>query len=209
MTTRTLRALGALAFAGLLAACSNDAALDPNLTNPTFRQIDRVGRPGINVLFAPWARHDANSRSAPNQDSALIGADIGTFMTGTAGRNAAISAYVKALLVPDVLVADLSSNATTATYLGSETGGKMTPGGIAGAVGAGSTFGGRGLGDDVMTADLGLAFGNTVVLLTAGTATPIVTDGKAQTATPNLSSANVPAPTLHATATFPYLGPAL
>ena len=205
MTTRTLRALGALAFAGLLAACSNDTALDPNLTNPTFRQIDRVGRPGINVLFAPWAKHDANSRSAPSQDSTLIGADIGTFMTGTAGRNAAISAYVQALLVPDVLVADLSSSATTATYLGSESGGKMT---TAGAVGSGSTFGGRGLADDVMTADLGLAFGNTVVSLTVGTASPIATDGKAQTAAPNLTSANVTA-TRHATATFPYLGAAL
>lgn len=205
MTTRTLRALGALTFAGLLTACSNDTALDPNLTNPTFRQIDRVGRPGINVLFAPWAKHDANSRSAPSQDSALIGADIGTFMTGTAGRSAAISGYVQALLVPDVLVADLSSTATTATYLGTETGGKMTP---AGTAGAGTTFGGRGLVDDVMTADLGLTFGNTVVSLTAGTATPIADDGKAQTATPNLSSANVTA-VRHATSTFPYLGPAL
>jgi hypothetical protein len=208
MTAHTLRALGALAFAGLLAACSNDTALDPNLTNPTFRQIDRVGRPGINVLFAPWAKHDANSRSAPSQDSTLIGADIGTFMTGTAGRSAAISTYVKALLVPDVLVADLSSSATTATYLGNETGGKLTPAGTAGAAGSGSTFGGRGLADDVMTADLGLAFGNTVVSLTAGTATPIADDGKAQTATPNLSSANVTA-VRHATSTFPYLGPAL
>jgi hypothetical protein len=205
MTTSTLRALGALAFAGLLAACSNDTALDPNLTNPTFRQIDRVGRPGINVLFAPWAKHDANSRSAPSQDSALIGTDIGTFMTGTAGRSTAISAYVQALLVPDVLVADLSSTATAATYLGSETGGKMTPGGTAGS---GSTFGGRGLADDVMSADLGLAFGNTAVLLTAGTSSAIVDDIKEQTANPNLSSAKVNA-VRHATATFPYLGPAL
>lgn len=202
MTTRTLSALGALAFAGLLAGCSNDNALNPQLTNPTFHQIDRVGRPAINVLFAPWADHDANSRSSPSQDSTLIKADIGTFMTGTAGRSAAISAYVQNLLSPDVLVADLTSTATAATYLGSETGGKMT---TAGTVGAGTTFGGRALADDVMTADLGLAFGNTVVQLTAGTSAPIADDLKAQTSNPNLSSANVIA-ARHATSTFPYLG---
>lgn len=202
MTTRTIRALGALAFAGALAACSNDNSINPTLTDPVFQQIDRVGRPGINVIFAPWAHHDANSRSAPSQDATLIKADIGTFMTGTAGRSAAIGTYVQTLLGSDVLVADLSSSAATATYLGSETAGKMTP---AGTVGAGTTFGGRGLADDVMTADLGLAFGNTVVQLTAGTATPIADDGKAQTATPNLSSANV-TPAKHPLTTFPYLG---
>jgi hypothetical protein len=205
MTTRTFRALGALAFAGLLAACSNDTALDPKLTNPTFRQIDRVGRPGVNVVFAPWAHHDANSRSAPSQDSTLIKADIGTFMTGTAGRSAAISTYVQTLLSPDVLVADLSSSATAASYLGSETGGTLSADGKTVGAGAGSTFGGRGLGDDVMTANLGLAFGNSVVSLTALTSTPIPTDGKAQTANPNLTSANVTA-SRHATSTFPYLG---
>ncbi len=201
MTTPALRAAGALALAGLLAACSNDNALNPQLTNPTFHQIDRVGRPAINVIFAPWAHHDANSRSSPYQDATLIKTDIGTFMTGTAGRSAAISNYVQTLLGTDVLVADLSSSATTATYLGSETGGKLSS---AGTAGAGSTFGGRGLADDVMTANLGLAFGNTVVLLTAGTSSPIADDGKAQTANPNLSSANVTAavPTLP---TFPYL----
>jgi hypothetical protein len=203
MTTRTLSALGALAFAGLLAGCSNDNALNPQLTNPTFHQIDRVGRPAINVLFAPWAHHDANSRSSPSQDSTLIKADIGTFMTGTAGRSAAISTYVQNLLSPDVLVADLTSTAAAATYLGSETGGKLAPAGTVSA--GGTTFGGRGLADDVMTADLGLAFGNTVVQLTAGTSAPIADDGKAQTSNPDLSSAHVAA-TRHATSTFPYLG---
>ena len=66
MTTRTIRGLGALALAGLLAACSNDKSLNPQLTNPTFHQIDRVGRPGVNVIFAPWAHHDANARSSPS-----------------------------------------------------------------------------------------------------------------------------------------------
>jgi hypothetical protein len=202
MTTGTVRALGALAFAALLTACSNDTALDSKLTNPIFQQIDRVGRPGINVLFAPWANHDKNSRSSPSQDSTLIKTDIGTFVTGTAGRSAAISSYVQTLLAPDVLVADLSSTATTATYLGSETGGKLSP---AGTIGVGSTFGGRGLADDVMTANLGLAFGSTVVSLTAGTSSPIPDDGKSQTAAPDLTSAHVTA-VRHATSTFPYLG---
>lgn len=200
--TRIVRALGALAFAGLLAACSNDTALDTSKTNPIFQQIDRVGRPGVNVIFAPWANHDKNSRSAPSQDATLIKADIGTFMTGTAGRSAAISSYVQTLLAPDVLIADLSSSATTATYLGSETGGKL---GTTGTFGTGSTFGGRALSDDVMTANLSLAFGNSVVLLTAGTSSPIPDDLKEQATTPDLTSAHVTA-VRHATSTFPYLG---
>jgi hypothetical protein len=195
------RTLCALAFAGLLAACSNDTALNTNLTNPTFQQIDRVGRPAINMIYVDWAQHDANSRSSPGQEIPVLTSQIGTFMTATAGRSAAISGYVQTLFVPDVLVADLASGATTATYLGVETGGKMTP---AGTPGTGSTFGGRGISDDVMTADLGLAFGNTVVTLTAGTAAPIPNDGKAQTANPDLASANVTSP-YHVQATFPYL----
>ena len=83
--------------------------------------------------------------------------------------------------------ADLSQSATTAAYLGVETGGVT-----------GSKFGGRALTDDVVDISLGIVFGNTVSAL--GLAPD---DGKE---IPTLTSDNVDASGKHFKSTFPYLG---
>jgi hypothetical protein len=93
-----------------------------------------------------------------------------------------------AVLVPDVLVADLTQpTSEAAAYLGSETGGAT-----------GGKFGGRKLQDDVVDISLGVIFGTTVSAL--GLAPD---DGKA---IPTLVSDNVDASAKHYTSTFPYLG---
>lgn len=115
-------------------------------------------------------------------------------MTGTAGRSQATTDVVKAVLVPDVMIADLSKTGPAA-YLGVETNGAT-----------GGTFGGRKLTDDVVDIDLGVIFGNTISKL--GLAAD---DGKE---IPTLTTDNVSYTTapkhyqdgVVSTAAFPYLG---
>ncbi len=191
---RFSRLLPALAAGLVLAAsgCSNDPTLTNNSGVPNnFVQIDRVGRPGINTIFVPFAQHDANDRNSPSNDTQTLSPEISTFMTGTAGRSAATASAAVALLSPDVLIADFSQSGS-AGYLGVETGAKI-----------GTAFGGRALSDDVMTTNLGIAFGNTISTVNAG----VPDDGKennGQNGTPNLVNDNVSAPT-NTSSVFPYL----
>jgi hypothetical protein len=153
-----------------------------------FTQVDRLARPAVNELFATVAnnRHRTNNMIAPTNDSTEIANDIQFFMTNVAGRSQATTDVVKAVLVPDVMVADLSQ--TTPAYLGVETAGAT-----------GGLFGGRALTDDVIDISLGAVFGNTVSALALAP-----DDGK-EIAT--LTSDNTDASGKHFSATFPYLGP--
>ncbi len=102
-------------------------------------------------------------------DAATLAPEINTFVTGFGGRSAATSAYLQALLVPNVLIADLSQNVSTASYLGWESGGQINPSpntGTACSV-TPNKFGGRGLSDDVVDVTFGLVFGNTASRLAA------------------------------------------
>ena len=141
-------------------SCSND----PTVTtgggttgaNLVFKQIDRVGRPGLKELFVAYTNHDAFNRLPPTSDPTTTAPQIATFMT-SAGRSAAISQYVQDILTPDAILFNLANTASTATYLGYETGGQITAScnGV-----APNAFGGRALGDDVVSVMLGLAYGN-------------------------------------------------
>lgn len=155
----------------------------------TYSQVDRLARPAVNEAFATVAnnRHQTNDQDNPTDDKNELANDIQSFMTGTAGRSQAITDVTKAVLVPDVMKADLSQNTTRAAYLGVETSGAT-----------GSAFGGRALTDDVIDADLGVIFGNTIPAL--GLAAD---DGKE---IPTLATDNVGPGSKHFTATFPYLG---
>jgi hypothetical protein len=169
----------------VLAGCGSSATTK----NPaTYQQIDRLARPVVNEVFASVAgdRHKTNNEISPSQDSTELAKDIQNFMVNTAGRSQATTDVVKAVLVPDVLVADLNQT-DSAAYLGSETGGAT-----------GGKFGGRKLTDDVVDISLGVVFGTTVSALGLAPA-----DGKQ---IPSLTSDNVGAGGKHFTATFPYLG---
>ena len=106
----------------------------------TYTQVDRLARPVVNEVFATVAnnRHQVNDTDNPTDDSksGKLTDDIQSFMVGTAGRSQATTDVVKAVLIPDVMKADLSKTGV-AGYLGVETGGAT-----------GSTFGGRKLSDD-------------------------------------------------------------
>jgi len=174
----------------VLAGCGGD-----NNATKTYTQVDRLARPAVNEVFATVAnnRHATNDIATPAQDGqpGFLTDDIQNFMVNVAGRSQATANVVKAVLVPDVMVADLSKTGVPAAYLGVETNGAT-----------GSTFGGRKLTDDVVDISLGVIFGNTVSAL--GLAPD---DGKeiATLTSDNVSDTTAPK---HFSATFPYLGPA-
>ncbi len=155
-----------------------------------YAQIDRLSRPAINEVFATVAnnRHAQNhTLDSPTDDPNQLANDIQGFMTRTAGRSPAIAAAVVKVIVPDVLKVDLSQQGVPAAYLGVETGGAT-----------GSPFGGRALTDDVIDADLGVIFGNTIPSL--GLAPD---DGKE---IPTLTTDNVGYDKHCTLTTFPYVG---
>ena len=176
-----------LALASGLTGCLGGGSNNNNTLKTQYTQIDRLARPAVNEVFATVAggRHQNNNMVAPKDDSANIATDIKSFMKSPAGRSDAIANVVVSVLVPDVLVADLSE--TKAAYLGVETGGAT-----------GGKFGGRALSDDVVDTSLGVIFGNTVPAL------GLAPEDNAEI--PALTSDHVDASGKHFTSTFPYLG---
>jgi uncharacterized protein DUF4331 len=196
----------ALTLAALLVAatagCTNDKTLTGGGTtfNGTFHQIARVGRPLVIELYAPWADHDTILRSPPSSDPGQLSNDTSAFMTSFAKRSLAISTFVAALFargtqqppatfqtVSNVLVFDLSQTGP-ATYLGVESGGRITS---TGGVNPSPTpsFGGRALTDDVMAITLQLTFGSLVPAITTIPDDGAELDGR--NGRPNLANDNV------------------
>lgn len=148
-----LLSLAGLGSVALFAGCNGNS----NNNNARFTQQDRLARPVVNEVLATFAnnRHRVNNLATPQQDPTQLKNDIDAFLTHPQHpRSAAIRNVITSVLVPDVMVADLSQNLTTASYLGSETNGAT-----------GSRFGGRALTDDVVDISLGIVFGNTVPTL--------------------------------------------
>ncbi len=155
-----------------------------------YVQQDRLARPAVNEAFATVTanRHEINNKVSPNQDPATIEQDILTFMNFPAGRSPAIAQALASVLVPDVMVADLSQPSTVkASYLGVETGGFT-----------GGLFGGRGLPDDVIDIDLMAIFGPVIPKLNS----KIPDDGKEL---PQFETDNI-GPHTDYQDVFPYLG---
>ncbi len=155
--------------------------------NFNFVQQDRLARPAVNEALATVtaSRHYINNHDNPTDDVNNLKSDILAFMSFPAGRSAAVSNALASVLVPDVMVADLSQSGK-ASYLGVETGGFT-----------GGKFGGRALTDDTVDIDLSAIFGNVIPAL--GLAPD---DGKEL---PQFSTDNV-GPHNDFLATFPYHG---
>lgn len=164
-------------------------------TRSGWEQVDRLARPVVNEVFATVAnnRHKINNEISPVNDREEIRNDIQKFMdevfdfTPGGRRSQATVDVIKAVLVPDVMKANLRASAGTAAYLGVETNGAT-----------GSTFGGRKLTDDVVDISLGVVFGTTVSDLGLAAA-----DGRQ---VPTLTTDNVGPDGKQFTGSFPYLG---
>ena len=124
-----------------------------------YQQLDRLARPVVNEVLATVTdrRHEHNDKDNPTDDPdpahGLV-TDIDGYLQFPAGRSQAIRDVIKAVLVPDVMAADLSQT-DGASYLGFE---------VAQALSGGkkSSFGGRSLEDDVADISLGIIFGDTI-----------------------------------------------
>ncbi len=127
-----------------------------------YNQLDRLARPVVNEALATvtFRRHEHNDKDNPTDDAdpnvGLI-TDIDSFLTFPAGRSQAIRAVIESVLVPDVMIADLSQF-DQASYLGYEVTQALSGG-------TKSSFGGRALTDDVVDISLGIIFGNTIPAL--------------------------------------------
>ena len=154
----------------------------------TYTQIDRLARPAINEVFATVAnnRHEVNDEDSPPNDVNQLKNDIDGFLISPANRSPAIRTVIESVLVPDMMMADVSQSGSAA-YLGVETGGAT-----------GSKFGGRGLTDDVIKTSLGIIFGNTIPAL------GLAPDDNNEI--PTLTDDHVGPDGKHFLSTIPYLG---
>jgi Domain of unknown function (DUF4331) len=162
-----------------------------------YQQLDRLARPVANEGLATVTdrRHEHNDRDNPTDDAnpkhGLI-TDIDGFLQFPAGRSLAIRKVIESVLVPDVMVADLSQSGH-ASYLGFEVTQALSGG-------TKSSFGGRSLTDDVIDITLGILFGNTIPAL------GLAHDDGAEL--PSFTSDNVGynAAVKHTLADFPFVG---
>ncbi len=173
--------------AGKVSVWATASVKDPNSPyGSAYAQIERLARPAVKEAFEAFDQHDTTNRSTPTNDPALADAIV-SFTKTVAGRSDATAGVLKAVLIPDEMLADLSQTGVKAAYLGSETGGAT-----------GSKFGGRGLSDDVIDISLGAIFGNTVAALKLAP-----DDGKESKC---LTSDNVSSAGHHYLGRFPYVG---
>lgn len=163
MNSRYIIALGAVALVGVIVAgCTSSSSVGFNpAQNPSgnpvppgatvYKQIELLSRPAVKEAFEAFASHDTTNRSQPYADPTLK-SQIKSFALNF--RSNKTASTLQAVLYPNEMLADLSQNVTTASYLGYETGGAT-----------GSKFGGRGLDDDIIDISLGALFGNTLSAL--------------------------------------------
>jgi len=174
---------------GKISVWASTSVKDPSSPyGGAYVQIERLARPAVKEAFESFDRHDATNRAAPTSDP-YLGDDIVSFTKTVAGRSDAIANTLKAVLIPDEMLADLSQTGVKAAYLGTETGGAT-----------GSKFGGRGLTDDVIDISLGAIFGNTLPAL------KLTPDDNHESKC--LTSDNVGPGGHHYSTAFPYLGAA-
>lgn len=127
-----------LPVATLLAfgACNSDDLLAPDAR--MFNQVDRIGRPAINTVFIPSGSKQGFNQSAPADDPAAYTADLVNFLTTVAGQTTQAAEALAGVLLPDILTIDTSAPS--------------------------QFLNGRGLADDVITAELGIIFGSNAAL---------------------------------------------
>ena len=192
-TLYALYAAGALALAVTGCAGGNSTNLGAPYVAPkagTYVQIERLSRPAVKELFEKFVDHQISNMTEPYNDPTLQG-EIQTFTDALRPpKNGADYGKVLAsVLYPDEYTVDLSQTGGAA-YLGNETGGATSA--------TKSTFGGRGVTDDVIDISLGAVFGGTLPALGL-----VTDDGQENNC---LSKENLAQnPTQVPTGTFPYL----
>ena len=175
----------AVAALGLSAAACSDDNSGPS-TPQTFDQIQRLGNPLISEVLLSKASHPTHGTIGPEDDGAMIGPEILSFLTGpssVAGRSQAYANTLGSVLLPDVLVVQTDKDPSGAGWL---TWLPLAP--------FSNGYGGRRLTDDVVDLALLAVFGDPFGADPEGAA------GKEGLTTDNVSSDSP------VSATFPYVG---
>lgn len=106
--------------------------------NAVFKQVDRLGNPLVSEVMVRKAHHALYNFGTPATDVAEWTDAIEEFVTGPAGRDAAVGSTIASLLLPDMLLVYPARDPATVGWLSWAFGG----------------YGGRPLSQDVV--DLGL-----------------------------------------------------
>jgi hypothetical protein len=176
-------------MAGALAAA---ACSDDNNTGPTtprmYNQVQRLGNPLLSEVLLSKRSHATHGSIGPQDDAALIGPEILSFITGpssVAGRSADYANTLGSVLLPDMLIVQTDKDPATAGWLN-----------WVGLPPLANGWGGRKLQDDVVDLALLALFGD-----------PFGADPSGAQGKEALTSDNVAFDSPGVTTTFPYLAP--
>jgi hypothetical protein len=177
----------ALATAGLaIAGCSDDNGTGPG-TARMYNQVQRLGNPLVSEVLLAKRSHATHGSIGPQDDAAVVGPEILSFITGpgsVAGRSAEYANTLGSVLLPDVLVVQTDKDPATAGWLN-----------WVGLPPLANGWGGRKLQDDVVDLALLAVFGD-----------PFGADPAGAQGKEALTTDNVAFDSPGVTPTFPYLG---
>ena len=175
------RFLPVLMLAAGLAACSDD---DNGMTDTSapksYDQVQRLGNPLVSEVLLAKRSHPQHGAIGPDQDVAMLGDEVKTFVVSVAGRSQTLANTLASVLLPDMLIVQTDKPAATAGWL------TWLPQ-------LGNGWGGRKLPDDVLDLAALAVFGDPFGIDPAGAA------GKAGLTTDNVANDS------QFLATFPYL----
>lgn len=187
---RCLALTSAVLAVSLAAAACSDANNDG--TGPgtarMYNQVQRLGNPLVSEVLLAKRSHPTHGSIGPQDDAALVGSEILSFITGpgsVAGRSAGYANTLGSVLLPDMLVVQTDKDPSTASWLN-----------VVDLPPLANGWGGRKLQDDVVDLALLAVFGDPFGADPAGAA------GKEA-----LTTDNVAFDSPSVTPTFPYLAP--
>ncbi|MGH7459429.1 MAG: DUF4331 family protein [Pseudomonas sp.] len=167
-----------LTLVALGSACDSDGDDDLGpVPGRVFNQVERLGNPLVSEVTFAKRDHGFHNTTGPQTDvSNGFRGKVEGFVTGVAGREAALATTLSSVLIPDMLIVQTDKPGNTAGWL---------------TWALANGYGGRKLPDDVVDAGLMAIFG------------PLLNP---RNVSPGLSTDNVNANDKPFSGTFPYLG---
>jgi hypothetical protein len=186
VAARRLALASGIAGVSLAAAgCDEDDGTGPTPTR-MYNQVQRLGNPLVSEVLLAKRSHPTHGSIGPQDDAAVVGPEILSFITGpgsVAGRSADYASTLGSVLLPDMLVVQTDKDPSTAGWLN-----------WVGLPPLANGWGGRKLQDDVVDLALLAVFGDPFG------ADPQGAQGKEALTTDNVAFDSP------VTGTFPYLG---
>ena len=183
---RLMLASAVMAVTLAAAACSDNSTggTGPGSTR-MYNQVQRLGNPLVSEVLLAKRSHPTHGSIGPQDDAALVGPEILSFITGpgsVAGRSADYANTLGSVLLPDMLVVQTDKDPATASWLN-----------VVDLPPLANGYGGRKLQDDVVDLALLAVFGDPFG------ADPAGASGKEALTTDNVAFDSPVTPT------FPYL----